>query len=195
MQMVREAEESGQLVPGKPGLIIEGTAGNTGIGLAGVGNARGYRTLICIAETQSQEKKDTLRQAGARLLEVPAVPYANPNNYVHVASRVAQLLRVSLQPQGIHVMYANQWDNMANRRAHILTTAPEIWAQTRGRIDAFSCAMGTGGTLTGVAEFLRQKNPRITIALTDPCGAALHRYYTKGKLEAVGSSISEVSSR
>jgi len=183
LYIIKDAEEKGLLVPGKPGVVVEGTAGNTGIGLSHVAFSRGYKTIICIADTQSKEKKDMLRWAGATLVEVPAVPYSNPNNYVHVAKRVAAKL-----PGAV---YANQWDNLANRQAHIETTGPEIWAQTGGKIDAFSCAIGTGGTLCGVGAFLRSKNPNIKIALTDPKGAALYNYYTKGELKSEGTSITE----
>ncbi len=146
----------------------------------------------CIAETQSKEKKDTLRWGGAELVEVPAVPFKNPNNYVHIADRLAKRLIAEAGQTGMAgVLYANQWDNLANRRAHIETTGPEIWAQTGGKIDAFSCAMGTGGTLTGVGEFLRSKSPKIKICLTDPCGGAIYRYHPEGVLKAVGDSISE----
>jgi len=184
VSILDDAEARGILVRGKPGIIVEGTAGNTGIGLTLAGNERGYRTVICIANTQSQEKKDTLRWCGADLIEVPAVPFKNPNNYVHIATRLAAEL-------GDGVLYANQWDNPANRRAHIEGTGPEIWEQTGGKIDAFSCATGTGGTLAGTAEYLRSMNPNIKIGLTDPCGAALVRYYNEGELKSVGDSISE----
>lgn len=183
LYIIKDAEEKGLLTPGK-GLIVEGTAGNTGIGLALVGNARGYRTIICIADTQSKEKKDALRWAGAQLVEVPAVPFKNPNNYVHIAQRLASSL-------GQGVLYSNQWDNLANRRAHIETTGPEIWAQTEGKIDAFSCAMGTGGTLTGVGAFLKSKNSKVKVCLTDPRGAALVSYFRTGELKAQGDSITE----
>lgn len=183
LYMIKGAEEEGSLQPGKPGVVVEGTAGNTGIGLCHMASSRGYKTIICIADTQTKEKKDTLRWAGATLVEVPAVPYKNPNNYVHVARRIAENIPGAF--------YANQWDNLANRQAHIETTGPEIWAQTDGKIDAFSCAMGTGGTLAGTAAFLRSKNPNIKIALTDPTGAALYRYYTEGELRGEGSSITE----
>lgn len=189
LQIVLEAEEQGILTPGEPGIIVEGTAGNTGIGLTHMGNSRGYQTVIVIGANQSQEKKDALVNAGAQLVEVPAVPYKNPNNYVHVAERLAT--KLSEKHGGKGVLYANQWDNLANRRAHIMRTGPEIWAQTGGKLDAFSCAMGTGGTLTGVAEYLRQQTSEVKIALTDPCGAALVRYYNEGELRGEGDSISE----
>ena len=186
--IVKDAEERGVLEPGR-GVIVEGTAGNTGIGLSLVGNARGYQTIICIADTQSKEKKDTLRWSGASLLEVPAVPFANPLNYVHVASRLASIL--SADPSFPPVLYANQWDNLANRRAHIESTGPEVWEQTQHRIDAFSCATGTGGTLSGVGEYLRGKKKGVGIFLTDPRGAGLYRYFREGHIRSEGSSISE----
>lgn len=182
--IITKAEEEGRLTPGKPGIIIEGTAGNTGIGLTLMGNSRGYRTVISIAENQSIEKKNTLRHAGADLIEVPPVPFSNPNHFVHVAEKLAEAM-------GDKCFYADQWDNMANRQAHIETTGPEIFSQLDGKIDAFSCAMGTGGTLTGVGEYLRSQNSSIKICLTDPCGAALYRYYTEGELASEGTSISE----
>jgi cysteine synthase A len=169
-------------------VIVEGTAGNTGIGLALVGNARGYRTVIVIPETQSQEKKDMLRLCGADLREVPAVPYKDPNNYVHVSGRLAQEL-ARTEPNG--AIWANQFDNVANRDGHYRTTGPEIWRQTDGRVDGFICAVGTGGTLAGVAQALREKNPKVVIGLADPLGAALYHYYKHGSLKAEGSSISE----
>ena len=166
--IVLDAEERGALRPG--GTIVEGTAGNTGIGLALVGNARGYRTVIVIPETQSQEKKDMLRLCGAELKEVPAVPFRDPNNYVHVAARLAEEMDRA-DPGG--VLYANQWDNTANRRAHYDGTGPEIWQQTDGKVDGFVCAVGTGGTLAGVAMALRERNKDVVIGLADPKGAAL----------------------
>jgi cysteine synthase A len=184
--IIRDAEERGLLRPG--GVIVEGTAGNTGIGLALVGNALGYRTVIVIPETQTQEKKDMLRLCGAELIEVPAVPYANPNNYVKVSGRIAERLAQS-EPNG--AIWANQFDNVANRDGHIATTGPEIWNQTEGRVDGFICAVGTGGTLAGVGIALKQRNPKIAIGLADPMGAALYNYYTKGELKAEGSSITE----
>lgn len=189
-EIILEAERMGELVPGEDGIIVEGTAGNTGIGLSLMGASRGYQTVICIAENQSNEKKQVLRTSGARLVEVPAAPYKDPSNYVHVASRLAEALRA----QGLRVMYANQWDNLANRRAHILSTGPEILQQCQAaglRLDAFSCAMGTGGTLSGMAEFLRAKSPGTRVFLTDPPGGALYRYFKHGKLEAKGGSITE----
>jgi cysteine synthase len=186
LAIVLDAERRGLLKPG--GVIVEGTAGNTGIGLALVANARGYRTVIVIPDTQSQEKKDTLRVFGATLHEVPAVPYKNPNNYVHVAQRLAERLAAS-EPEG--AIWAQQFDNVANRRGHVETTGPEIWAQTEGRVDGFICAAGTGGTLAGVAEALRARKPEVKIGLADPPGAALYSYYTRGELKAEGSSITE----
>ena len=184
--MILDAEERGTLKPG--GVIVEGTAGNTGIGLALAGNARGYRTVIVIPETQSREKKDTLRLCGAELREVPAVPYRDPNNYVHVAARLADEMRKT-EPKG--VLYANQWDNTANRRAHQEGTGPEIWRQTDGKVDGFICAVGTGGTLAGVAKALRERRKDVVIGLADPRGAALYSYFTTGELKSEGSSITE----
>ncbi len=186
LAIVLDAEKRGVLRPG--GVIVEGTAGNTGIGLALVANARGYRTVIVIPDTQSQEKKDTLRLSGATLYEVPAVPYSNPNNYVHVAQRLAEAL-AKTEPNG--AIWAQQFDNVANRQGHVDTTGPEIWDQTNGEVDAFICAAGTGGTLAGVAEALRKKKPGIHIGLADPPGAALYHYYKHGSLKAEGSSITE----
>jgi cysteine synthase len=184
--IIRDAEERGLLRPG--GVIVEGTAGNTGIGLALVGNALGYRTVIVIPETQTQEKKDTLRLCGAELIEVPAVPYANPNNYVKVSGRIAERLAQS-EPNG--AIWANQFDNVANRDGHVVTTGPEIWAQTDGQVDGFVCAVGTGGTLAGVGRALKDRNPKVAIALADPMGAALYSFYTRGEMKAEGSSITE----
>jgi cysteine synthase A len=186
LAIVADAEARGLLKPG--GVIVEGTAGNTGIGLALVGNARGYRTVIVIPDTQSQEKKDMLRLCGADLREVPAVPYRDPNNYVHVSNRLAQQLAAE-EPNG--AIWANQFDNTANRDGHYRTTGPEIWQQTDGRVDGFTCSVGTGGTLAGVGMALKERNPRIRIALSDPLGAALHHYYKHGSLKAEGSSITE----
>ncbi|MBK6687726.1 MAG: cysteine synthase A [Deltaproteobacteria bacterium] len=186
LAIVLDAEKRGTLRPG--GVIVEGTAGNTGIGLTLVGNARGYRTVIVIPDTQSQEKKDTLRLGGATLYEVPAVPYKNPNNYVHVAQRLAEALDKT-EPNG--AIWAQQFDNVANRQGHYETTGPEIWRQTDGKVDAFVSAIGTGGTLAGVAAALREKNPAVKIGLADPPGAALHSYFTTGVLKAEGSSITE----
>jgi cysteine synthase A len=184
--MIEDAVKKGQLRPG--GVIVEGTAGNTGIGLALVGNALGYRSVIVIPETQSQEKKDTLRIAGAELVEVPAVPYANPNNYVKLSGRLAAELARS-EPNG--AVWANQFDNVANRQGHVETTGPEIWEQTDHKVDGFVCAVGTGGTLAGVAIALKARNKNVRIALADPKGAALYSYYTTGVLKSEGSSITE----
>lgn len=186
LAIVLDAEKRGLLKPG--GVIVEGTAGNTGIGLTLVANARGYRCVIVIPETQSQEKKDTLRVFGATLHEVPAVPYKNPNNYVHVAQRLAESL-AKAEPNG--AIWAQQFDNIANRHGHATTTGPEIWAQTDGKVDGFICAAGTGGTLAGVATALRERNPKVRIGLADPPGAALFNYYKNGELKAEGSSITE----
>lgn len=179
--IIDDAEERGLLQPG--GIIVEGTAGNTGIGLTLVGRARGYRTIIVMPETQSREKMDTLRALGAELVLVPAAPYANPGHYVHTSRRIAQ------ETPG--AIWANQFDNVANRLAHIRTTAAELWQQTDGKIDGFTCAVGTGGTLAGVALGLRAQKPGITIALTDPEGAALYNWFANGELKAEGSSVSE----
>ncbi|QRM30206.1 cysteine synthase A [Microvirga sp. VF16] len=184
--IIQDAEKRGLLRPG--GVIVEGTAGNTGIGLALVGNALGYRTVIVIPETQTQEKKDMLRLCGAELIEVPAVPYANPNNYVKVSGRIAESLAKS---EANGAIWANQFDNVANRDGHVVTTGPEIWAQTNGRVDGFVCAVGTGGTLAGVGLALKERNPKVAIGLADPMGAALYSYYTRGELKADGSSITE----
>jgi cysteine synthase A len=186
LAIIEDAEQKGQIRKG--GLIVEGTAGNTGIGLALVGNARGYKTLIVIPETQSQEKKDMLRLAGAELKEVPAVPYKDPNNYVKWSGRIAEELKSS-NPNG--VIWANQFDNTANRMGHFRTTGPEIWKQTDGKVDGFVSAVGTGGTLAGVAMALKERNKNIKVALADPEGAALYSYYTTGELKAEGSSITE----
>lgn len=186
LYIVKDAEERGLLKPG--GVIVEGTAGNTGIGLCVVANARGYRTVIVIPDTQSQEKKDVLRQYGADLREVPAVPYSNPNNYVKVSGRLADEI-ARTHPAG--AVWANQFDNVANRAAHYSTTGPEIWEQTGGRIDGFVSAVGTGGTLAGVGMYLKSRDSRVRIALADPPGAALYSYYTKCELKAEGSSITE----
>ncbi len=184
--IIEDAVRSGRLRPG--GVIVEGTAGNTGIGLALVGNALGFRSVIVIPDTQSQEKKDTLRLCGAELVEVPAVPYANPNNYVKVSGRLADQLAKS-EPHG--AIWANQFDNVANRDGHLQTTGPEIWNQTDGKVDGFTCAVGTGGTLAGVGIALKERNTSIKIALADPFGAALYSYYTTGVLKSEGSSITE----
>ena len=184
--IVDDAIERGRLRPG--GIIVDGTAGNTGIGLTVVGNALGMRTVIVIPETQTEEKKDALRMLGATVVEVPAVPYRNPNNYVKVAARLAERLANESEHGAI---FANQFDNVANRDAHLKTTGPEIWQQTGGKVDAFVSAVGTGGTLAGVAIALRERNPDAVIALADVPGAALYSYYTTGELRAEGSSITE----
>lgn len=184
--IVRDAERRGLLKPG--GVIVEGTAGNTGIGLGLVGNALGYRTVIVMPETQSQEKKDMLRLIGTDLRLVPALPYANPGNYVRYSETLAREL-AETEPNG--AIWANQFDNTANREGHAATTGQEIWQQTGGRIDAFTCAVGTGGTLAGVAIALKEKNPDIRITLADPMGSALYNYYAKGELKAEGNSITE----
>jgi cysteine synthase A len=184
--IVKDALKSGRIRPG--GVIVEGTAGNTGIGLSVVANALGFRTVIVIPETQSQEKKDALRLLGAQLVEVPAVPYRDANNYVKYSQRLAEKLNET-EPAG--AIWANQFDNVANRDGHIHTTAEEIWTQTEGKIDGFICAVGTGGTLAGVAMGLKAKNPGIVIGLADPHGAALYSYYTTGELKSEGSSITE----
>jgi len=182
--IIRDAIARGELKPG--GTIVEGTAGNTGIGLALVGASMGFKTVIVIPETQSQEKKDMLRLAGAELVQVPAAPYKNPNNFVRYSERLAKEL-AKTTPEG--VIWANQFDNTANRQAHIETTGPEIWEQTGGNVDGFCCAVGSGGTLVGVAMALQPKG--VKIALADPDGAALHSYYTEGELKSEGSSIAE----
>ncbi len=184
--IILDAEKRGELKPG--GVVVEGTAGNTGIGLALVGNARGYRTVIVIPETQSQEKKDMLRLCGAELREVPAVPYKNPKNYVHVSERLAKELAQS-EPNG--ALWANQWDNTANRDAHLKGTGPEIWRQTDGKLDGFVCAVGTGGTLAGVSTYLKQKKSKVVTACADPPGAAMYCWFNEGKLESHGDSITE----
>ena len=186
LAIILDAECQGILQPG--GMIVEGTAGNTGIGLALVANALGYRTAIVIPDTQSQEKKDTLRLCGALLYEVPAVSYANTNNYIHVAERLARTLARSAAHGAI---WARQFDNVANRQGHYDTTGPEIWRDTDGKIDGFICAVGTGGTLAGVAMALRERKPAIKIGLADPPGASLYHYYAHGELRAEGSSITE----
>ena len=184
--IIEDAVKKGELRPG--GVIVEGTAGNTGIGLALVGNALGFHSVIVIPETQSQEKKDTLRLCGAELVEVPAVPYSNPNNYVKLSGRLAEQLAKTEKNGAI---WANQFDNVANRQGHVETTGPEIWRQTDGKVDGFTCAVGTGGTLAGVAMALKSRNAAVRIALADPMGAALYSYYTNGTLKSEGSSITE----
>jgi len=186
-QIILEAEKRGEIRPG--GLVVEGTAGNTGIGLALVANARGYRTLIVIPETQSQEKKDMLRLCGAELVEVPAVPYSNPNNYQHIARRLADELRKK-EPNG--VLYADQWNNPDNRKAHYVSTGPEIWQQTEGTVDGFICAIGTGGTVAGVSTYLREQKKGIVVGVADPKGAAMYDLFTRGEAKASeGGSITE----
>ena len=184
LYIIKAAVASGDLRPG--GTIVEGTAGNTGIGLALVGASMGFRTVIVIPETQSQEKKDMLRLAGAELVEVPAAPYKNPNNYVRYSGRLAQEL-AKTEPNG--AIWANQFDNTANRQAHIETTGPEIWAQTQGKLDGFICAAGSGGTVAGMGMYLQPKG--VKVGLADPDGAALHSFYTTGVLASDGGSISE----
>ena len=185
--MILEAEKRGDLKPG--GLVFEATAGNTGIGLAVVASARGYRTLILIPDTQSQEKKDTLRMCGAELLEVPALPYSNPNNYQHVGKRLAEQLRKT-EPNG--VLFADQWNNLDNAKAHYESTGPEIWQQTGGKVDAFICAVGTGGTLAGTSRYLKEKNKDIVIACADPRGAAMYELFKHGEAKVTpGGSITE----
>ena len=178
--IIKDAIKRGELKPG--GTIVEGTAGNTGIGLCVVANAMGFKTVIVIPDTQAQEKKDVLRQLGAELIEVPAVPYKNPNNYVKYSGRLAKTMGA---------VWANQFDNVANRNAHIEGTGPEIWSQTNGKVDGFSCAVGSGGTLAGVSMALKKHNKNICIALADPMGAALYNFYKHGELKSEGSSITE----
>jgi cysteine synthase A len=182
--IIRDAVASGKLRPG--GTIVEGTAGNTGIGLALVGASMGFRTVIVIPETQSQEKKDMLRLSGADLIQVPAIPYKNPNNYVHYSERLAERL-AQTEPDG--AIWANQFDNVANRQAHLETTGPEIWEQTDGKVDGFVCAVGTGGTLAGVGMALQPKG--VKVALADPMGSAIYSFYTTGAFKAEGTSITE----
>lgn len=184
--IILDAEAQGELEPG--GVIVEGTAGNTGIGLALVGNARGYRTVITIPETQSQEKQDTLRLFGAKLYPVPAVPFKNPENYVHVAARLATELA---KTEAHGVLYANQWENRSNGDGHYRSTGPEIWQQTNATVDAFCCAIGTGGTISGVGRYLKEQNPNVVIALTDPMGSCMFNHYKHGELRSEGTSITE----
>jgi cysteine synthase A len=187
LYIIEDAEKRGRLEPG--GIIVEGTAGNTGIGLTVVGNARGYKTVIVMPESQSQEKKDFLQLLGAELICVPAVPYENPNQYQHVAKRFAEKLQ---RESDVSVLYADQWDNTANREGHLKSTGPEIWAQTAGQIDGFICAIGTGGTLAGVSEYLKSKNKDVIIGLADPLGTKMYHYFKDGELKATeGDSISE----
>ena len=186
-QMILEAEKRKEIEPG--GLVIEATAGNTGIGLALVANARGYRTLIVIPQTQSREKKDVLRLYGAQLVEVPAAPFANPNNYQHIGRRTAEALRKS-EPHG--VFFADQWNNLDNRKAHYVSTGPEIWEQTAGGLDAFICSIGTGGTIAGVSEYLRERRKDIVIGIADPHGAAMYNLFSRGEAKAsAGDSVTE----
>ena len=186
LYIVKDAEEKGELKPG--GIIVEGTAGNTGIGLALVGCASGYKTIIVIPDTQSQEKKDMIRLSGADLREVPAVPYKDPENYVHVSERIAKEMNKT-HKNG--VIWANQFDNIANREAHIKGTGPEIWDQLKGQIDGFTCAVGTGGTLAGIGIALKERNKKVKIMLADPMGSALYEFYKNGILKSTGSSITE----
>jgi cysteine synthase A len=186
-QMILEAEKRGELKPG--GLVVESTAGNTGIGLALVANARGYRTVIVIPETQSQEKKDMLRLCGAELVEVPALPYSNPNNYQHVGRRLAEQLKTT-EKNG--VIFADQWNNLDNRKAHYVSTGPEIWRDLDGKVDGFICSMGTGGTIAGVSTYLREKKSDIVIGVADPRGAAMYNWFAHGEVKATdGGSITE----
>jgi cysteine synthase len=186
-QIILEAEHRGEIEPG--GLVVESTAGNTGIGLALIANARGYRTLIVIPETQSREKKDMLRLCGAELVEVPAVPYNNPNNYQHIGRRLAEQLRKD-EPKG--VLFADQWNNLDNRKAHYLSTGPEIWQQTNGTVDGFICAIGTGGTIAGTSAYLRERKKDVVIGIADPNGAAMYNFFACGEAKASeGGSITE----
>lgn len=184
--IIKDAMDKGDLHPG--GTIVEGTAGNTGIGIAVVANALGFKTVIVIPETQAQEKKDMLRLMGAELIEVPAVPYKNPDNYVKYSGRLAAELNEKLEGGAV---WANQFDNVANREAHYATTGPEIWEQTDGKLDGFICAVGSGGTLGGISNYLKEQNPDVKIGLADPMGAALFNYYKHGELKSEGSSITE----
>ena len=186
LYIIRDAEARGDLRPG--GTIVEGTAGNTGIGIALVANALGYKSVIVIPETQSQEKKDMLRLAGAELIEVPAVPYKDDNNYIKYSGRLAQELAETSENGAV---WANQFDNVANRQAHIDTTGPEIWQQTEGKVNGFTCAIGTGGTLAGTAIYLKQQNPDIRIAAADPMGASMYHWLKHGELRSEGTSITE----
>jgi len=186
-QMILEAEARGELRPG--GVIVESTAGNTGIGIALVANARGYRTIIVIPETQSQEKKDALRLFGAELVEVPALPYSNPDNYQHVGRRLAEELKKT-ETKG--VIFADQWNNLDNSKAHYVSTGPEIWDETGGKVDGFICAVGSGGTLAGVSRYLKEKNSKIAIGVADPRGAAMYHYFKDGEAKSTeGGSITE----
>ncbi len=185
--IIQDAEARGLLIPGQPGTVVEGTAGNTGIGLTLFANARGYRSIIVVPETQSREKLDFLRMIGADLRPVPAKPYSDPGNYVHVSRRIAEELKAA----GERVIWANQFDNLANAAAHEATTGPEIWEQTGGKLDAFTCSCGTGGTLAGVARALKARNPRVRIVLADPLGSALYSWVKTGEIRAEGNSITE----
>lgn len=182
LYLIQDAEKRGLLTPGEPGLIVEATAGNTGISLAEIASARGYKVIIVMPDNQSQEKKDMLRYAGAQVIMLPSKPHSSPNHFIRLAKRLAVQLGAVL---------ANQFENTANRTAHFETTGPEIWAQLKGRIDGFSCAVGSGGTIVGTSRFLKSVSPDIKIALTDPCGGKLVRYYRHGVLESVGESITE----
>lgn len=184
--MVLDAEQRGDLQPG--GVIVEGTAGNTGIGLALVANSRGYRTVITMPDTQSREKKDALRLLGAQLHEVPAVPFKDPGNYVHAAAKLAEQLAEN-EPHG--VLYANQWENLSNAEGHYRSTGPEVWQQTGGEVDAFCCAIGTGGTISGVGRYLKEQNMAVQIAVTDPMGSCMYHYFKSGEMRSEGNSISE----
>ena len=186
LYIIKDAEKKNLIEKG--GMIVEGTAGNTGIGLSLVGNALGYKTTIVIPDTQSQEKKDAIKFSGADLIEVPAVPYKDNNNYIKYSGKLAEELNKKLEKGAF---WANQFDNIANQKAHISTTGPEIWSQTNGKIDAFICAIGTGGTLSGVGSFLKSKNKEIKIGLADPMGAAMYNFFKNGELKAEGSSITE----
>ncbi len=186
LAIIEDAEQRGTLKPG--GVIVEGTAGNTGIGIALVANARGYRSIIVMPETQSQEKKDMLRLCGADLRLVPAVPYSNPDNYVRYSGRLAEELAAA-EPNG--AIWANQFDNTANRDGHYRTTGPEIWEQTAGKVDGFTCSVGSGGTLGGIARALKERNPNVRIALSDPMGSALYNWQVSGELKAEGTSVTE----
>jgi cysteine synthase len=190
LQIILEAEARGEIRPG--GLVVEATAGNTGIGLALVANARGYRTLIVIPQTQSQEKKDMLRLCGAELVEVPAVPYSDPNNYQHIGRRMAEQLRADTAREPNGVIFADQWNNLDNRKAHYVSTGPEIWQQTDGKVDGFICAVGSGGTLAGVSGYLKEKRPGIVVGVADPRGAAMYNLFAHGEAKVTeGGSITE----
>ncbi|MBV1798960.1 cysteine synthase A [Siccirubricoccus sp. G192] len=185
--IIEDAERRGQLIPGEPGMVVEGTAGNTGIGLTLAANARGYRSIIVVPETQSREKIDFLRMIGADLRLIPAKPYRDPGHYVHFSRRIAE----EMQAAGERVIWANQFGNLANGAAHEATTGPEIWAQTGGRVDAFTCSCGTGGTLAGVARALKAKRPGVRIVLADPMGSGLYSWISTGEMKAEGNSVTE----